>query len=311
VTVRTRIRQPGRCRRTLLIGLVAAAVAAPVAYASTRAARGGEGLIAYWGDNGDSATLYTIGTDGSGRRKIVSGISKWWAYSWSPDGSHIVFTKAAGGIYVVAADGTGLRRLRGVPRSADAGDSSWSPDGTRIAFAIRQRGAIDLYVIGLDGKGLRRLTTTQYRNYYPSWSPDSRWILFERHRISGLSDLMTIRPDGSGLRRIATIVTGKQCLCADWSPDGSKIAFEGTPSRQSSQPDIFVMNADGTGRRRITNNTVRDEQPDWSPDSSELTFYSELVGNGEIYVVNADGTGLVRLTHDPWYSAFPRWQPNG
>jgi Tol biopolymer transport system component len=308
MSIPAKINRNGPIRRAVLIGLSLAAVCTPAAFAST--AVGGGGLIAYWGDNGKSATLYTVNADGSNRRKITAGVSKFWAFSWSPDGTHIVFSRATGGIYVAAADGMGIRRLTGIPRNADAGDSSWSPDGTRIAFGMRYVGDMELYVIGVDGKGLRRLTA-QYKNEYPSWSPDSRWILFERHRLSGLADAMVVRADGSGMHRIATIVTGTQCLCADWSPDGTKIAYEATTSRQSSRPEIFTMNADGTGRTRLTANSVRDEQPDWSPDGTRLAFYSERNGNGEIYVINADGTGLARVTHDPWYSAYPRWQPGG
>jgi Tol biopolymer transport system component len=89
------------------------------------------------------------------------------------------------------------------------------------------------------------------------------------------------------------------------------IAYEATADTNSSRPDIFVMNADGTEQTRLTHNNVRDEQPDWSPDGSRIAFYSERAGNGKIYVINADGSHLVRITNDPWYSAFPRWQPSG
>jgi Tol biopolymer transport system component len=71
------------------------------------------------------------------------------------------------------------------------------------------------------------------------------------------------------------------------------------------------MNADGSGRRHLTHNRTRDENPDWSPDGIRLAYYSERVGNAEIYVVGADGRGVRRLTRDPWYSSIPRWRPSG
>jgi Tol biopolymer transport system component len=302
--------------RLLLVACVVA-VLAGVAVSLAMGASGSsggpsEGVIAYEGIRGSTGTLYRIAASGGVRQSIVSGVDNWWGFSWSPDGSRIAFTKAAGGIHVVSVDGTDVRPVFGSSRDGgrfgDAGDSSWSPDGSRLAFAARGPGAADIYTVKLDGTGLRRLTF-QYRNYYPDWSPDGQWIMYERHVRAGLSELMAIHPDGSGLHRIAEVVTGKQCLCADWSPDGSRIAYQGTLDRDSSRPEIFVMNADGTGRTRLTVNNVRDENPDWAPDSTRIAFYSERLGNGEIFFINGDGTRLRRVTHDSWYSAFPRWQP--
>jgi Tol biopolymer transport system component len=290
-------------------GVVAVALgaSAPAARPSVATDQG----IAYLAIQGEQGTIYRIGADGRGREPIMSGVHKWWGFDWSPDGEQIAFTRAQGGISVVSADGTNVHAVPGLSsaRFRDAGDSTWSPDGSRIAFAAKF-GDAQIYTARLDGTGIRRLTG-EGRNYYPDWSPDGRWILFERHERSrgGMSDLMAIHPNGSGLRRIAAIVTGGQCLCADWSPDGSKITYQGTLDRQSSRPEIFVMNANGSGRTRLTRNNSRDENPDWSPDGTRIAFYSERFGNGEILVITADGARVVRVTRDPWYAAFPRWQP--
>ena len=70
------------------------------------------------------------------------------------------------------------------------------------------------------------------------------------------------------------------------------------------------MNADGTGQRRLTTNSVHDSWPAWSPDGKQIAFMSSRDGNPEmpgIYVMNADGTGQTRLTTSGGY--FPVWSP--
>jgi hypothetical protein len=62
-------------------------------------------------------------------------------------------------------------------------------------------------------------------------------------------------------------------------------------------------------RRQLTHHRARDENPDWSPDGTQIAFYSERVGNAEIYVMNADGLQETRVTRDPWYNQAIRWEP--
>jgi Tol biopolymer transport system component len=80
-----------------------------------------------------------------------------------------------------------------------------------------------------------------------------------------------------------------------WSPDGSQIAFV---SNRDGNSEIYVMNSDGTGLTRLTDNPDDDVNPRWSPDGSMIAFWTNRNGDSEIYVMNADGTGQVNVTRD-------------
>src|ERR1051325_9584443 len=96
-----------------------------------------------------------------------------------------------------------------------------------------------------------------------------------------------------------------------WSPNGRKIAFLSV-STPSYNFDEFVMNADGSGQRRVTRAPVLDSDPAWSPDSRRLVFVSGRPNfTAELYVMNADGSGRHRLTHSGAILAMPAWSPNG
>lgn len=82
-------------------------------------------------------------------------------------------------------------------------------------------------------------------------------------------------------------------------------------SDRSGNPDIFVMNADGTNLRRLTDHPANDIWPAWSPDGARIAFPSRRDGNFEIYLMNPDGTDLQRLTHTPGHEDFPAWSPDG
>jgi len=93
----------------------------------------------------------------------------------------------------------------------------------------------------------------------------------------------------------------------------AQIAF--VSQRDNSFGEIFVMNPDGTGETRLTNNGAGEFQPAWSPDRARIAFvsrrdahYSE---NNEIYVMNADGTGQTRLTNNAAWNGYPAWSPDG
>jgi TolB protein len=83
-----------------------------------------------------------------------------------------------------------------------------------------------------------------------------------------------------------------------------KIAFEG-------EGDVYVINADGTGRTQLTTNPARDYDPSWSPDGTKIAFRSKRGGDDEIYVMNADGSQQTNLTNHRGEDWSPAWSPDG
>jgi Tol biopolymer transport system component len=87
-----------------------------------------------------------------------------------------------------------------------------------------------------------------------------------------------------------------------------RIAFE---SRRHGEPELYIMNDDGSSQVRLTNNSVKDWAPAWSPDYIHIAFVSERDGNMEIYVMREDGSDVTRLTYDAAFDSSPCWSPDG
>ena len=94
-----------------------------------------------------------------------------------------------------------------------------------------------------------------------------------------------------------------------YSPDGTKIAFA---SNADGNLDVYSMNADGSGIRRLTKNSAGDGAPTWSPDGKKIAFASNRDGDFDIWVMNTDGSDPVNVTSDdPGTDDGPEWSPNG
>lgn len=295
----------------------ALAVLALPAAADGSVVRGG--TIAFVGGH----NLYLVDTNRTHRRVLVAGtaaapVDDWGDLSWTHDGKRIAYTvgnfeqnSGTLRIWVANADGTDAHHLLGGPGNDGAFDPTWSPDGRRLAFSAgNDEGLWRLMVAGADGSNIRTLYAPPGENAWaPDWSPRGDWIVFDVEN-GPVTRLMEIHGDGSGLHQLARFVTGDHCVCADWSPDGSKLAYQSaTPDGDTDQPEIYVMNADGTHRLQLTKNRARDENPDFSPDGTRVAFYSERRGNAEIYTIPAAGGQARRITRDPWYDASPAWKP--
>ena len=183
-------------------------------------------------------------------------------------------------------------------------DPAWSRDGTKIAFTSNRDGRTHVFVMNADGTGTRRVTNTQHSDDHPTWSADGRWIVFAREGA-----LYRVRAAGG----VATRVGKGFGASADpaYSPDGKHIAYDYRRPGFSIK-EIYVMNADGTGIRKITGLNDVSTYPAWSPDGKTLAFQTSLNGGkNEIYTVPAAGGTPERTTTSQIDALQPAWTPDG
>lgn len=233
-----------------------------------------------------NSSIAVMNPDGSDRRRIFDAAKfepegKGLAFEpcWSPDGEWIVFgygqwfenrmTKPAK-LMRVRRDGSGVETLLEGP--LNAGFPSCAPDGKRIVFRLwSQDGAGGLRIFNLEDRSVKVLTN-EYDNL-PDWSPDGSRIVFTRRLSDGNFDIFTIQPDGSGLQRLTT--SGANDAHGVWTADGRILWNSGAYGFKdeaalydnSFQPygQIWIMNADGTGKRAITDSLWEDAQPLYVP----------------------------------------------
>jgi len=201
-------------------------------------------------------------------------------------------------LYLLQTDGSLRRLTHGGIDSMPA----WSPDGRLIAFQRASRGRSVLYVTNADGSGERVLPDGGSGPV--SWSPDGRRVIFAdegRLYVTGLD---------WNIRILLLDPMPARAEDPHWSPDGRRIAFALGTETQGA--DVYVMNADGNGRKRLTRHRPEagwPSSPVWSPDGRRIAFLLP----GSLRVMNADGSGKRVLTRFPngILPSSPAWSPDG
>jgi Tol biopolymer transport system component len=243
--------------------------------------------------------------DGSGLERVSNGNGKTTCGWFLPDGQRLFFASSHAhdstcpprpdpsqgyvwgldrfDIYSANRDGTGMRRLTNY--DVYTAEGVLSPDGRRIVFTSLKDGDLDIYTMNVDGSDVRRLTTTPGYDGGPWWSPDGTKIVYRAWHP----------PDAAGLAEYRDLLAQRMIR----------------PNRM----ELWVMNADGSDQRQITNLGGANFGPSWTPDGRRIVFSSNYRNprsrNFEIYIVNLDGTGLEQITSHEEFDGFPMFSPDG
>jgi Tol biopolymer transport system component len=252
--------------------------------------------------------IFMMNTDGSGVKMLSTGKGRTTCSYFMPDGGHVLYasTHLAGDecppkpdrkkgyvwslypsydIFVADTSGRLTGRLTDAP-GYDA-EAVVSPLGDRIAFTSIRSGDLEIYTMKPDGSGIRQLTHELGYDGGPFYSPDGRKIVYRAYH-----------PKTSG-----EIAEYKELLAEE------KI--------KPISLQIWVMDADGSHKRQLTDNTAANFAPFMHPDGEHVIFSSNMADtsrvpmNFDLYTVKTDGTGLQRITFSDSFDGFPMFSPDG
>lgn len=148
-------------------------------------------------------------------------------------------------------------------------------------------------------------------NFYPQVSPDGNYLYFVSDRNSEYYEIYRADIDGqSNLVRL--IQSEDDIFMFSLNPDGTKIVFQ--QGGYSSSAEIYIMNADGTGLTRLTNNSGFDGYPKFSPDGQTIIFAAwDASPYPEIFTMNTDGSNRTQLTNEAgvYWQSEPTYHPSG
>jgi Tol biopolymer transport system component len=266
----------------------------------------------------ESVEIFTAKPDGTDVQKLTS-MPHFTSVSsdWSPNGQRIAFDSAdleqghnhIFQIYLMNANGGGVRQLTESPgRRGGQFTPGWSPDGHSLAIAAgwgHARSLQGIWIIPASGHvtqaDAQRLTTRPaefLRDFEPQFSPDGNSIAFTRFKDARTSAILRVGIDGTGLERLTP--WHLNASHPDWSPDGQKITFDSGDfnGRTDGGGNIYVMRADGSGRKKLTNyQRLRKgdrfnlaNNPVWSPNGTRIMFVHFLPNRSEFVAMKPNGS---------------------
>jgi len=203
--------------------------------------------------NGD---VYVTRLDGSASVRLTDDPQADGGVAWSPDGAWIAYHHQVDSnhqIFIMRSDGGQKRQLTFAGENLSA---RWSPDGSKISYYSTRNGRIEIYLISADGVDEKRVSS-HYRYGEYVWLPDSRHIALSALDNNGDAYLTVVSIDTLAEESLTTLATtGTDDPAFSFSPDGKRVAFidfdHSNPN--VAAPEIYVINRDGSGKTRLTDN---------------------------------------------------------
>ena len=241
---------------------------------------------------------------------------------WSPSGRRIAFWGLQEGsgqrdLWTIPADAAGEPQSLSVTSDPPVDwNPVWSPDGRSLYFSSERGGSMNLWRVAIDeasGRTLREpeaVTTPSKTSSSISFSRDGKQMMFvSSDRRSSIQRVGLDPASGKVVDPPRPVFRGSRVIYTqDISPKGDWIAFTTLGGRE----DLFVVKTDGSGYRQITDDAFRDRGPKWSPDGTQIAFYSDRSGRYETWTIRPDGSGLEQLTKTTGAARIEvTWAPDG
>lgn len=297
--------------------------------------------IAFTSTRDGNLEIYTMKPDGSAQTRVTQAPGNDGHPHWYPDGSRIIFNSArttrdfkSGDIYdeifSMRPDGTDVKQITNLKSVSTY--ACVSPDGSKIVY----RGSADgpayawdmtfnknirnseIFVSGVDGSNAINVSQSPAFDGWPSWSPDSKKVIFASNRSGkpNSGQLYTVDVDGSNLSQL-TDLPGAVAQ-PFWSNDGKYVfGYQLWESAEEQYGHIVQLTIDSYEQKVNVKDKPRhatsaiDCYPVLSPDGLTLLFHSNRDGDWDIYAADANGNHLRQLTNSPAADAGPVWSPDG
>jgi len=250
--------------------------------------------------------IYTMNTDGSNVKMISNGQGRTTCSYFFPVGNRVLYSSTYLGskdcppkpdfskgyvwavypafdVFTARPDGSDVRRLTSTP-GYDA-ESTITRDGKKIVFTSMRDGDLDIYTMDANGGNVKRLTSELGYDGGPFWSYDGKQIVYRAYHPQSEKD----KSDYLELLKNNLI--------------------------RPTTLEIWVMNADGSNKRQITNNGKANFAPYFFPDGKRVIFASNMNDprgrNFDLYIISVDGTGLEQVTFNDTFDGFPMFSSDG